>query len=430
MACNSINSTLEFFTVVLMVVLFISIMLKKRKKTDLDRLLLMTLFLHAVNTAGDLAAWRFTCKLGVFALLMTTTGNFLTYFVSAAAYFCFFVYVYKDAAGELKLPVWGNCLFGIIGALCLLLMGLPIYNFKSGVLYAIDTDNTFTWGSLSSLPDNVVLVQILLLLPILLYMGWKRQKSVVTSLLYLALPSMGALLENWSPYLMLLYPAFGISLLLIYIVLQQEQEKLLIEKELELSDSRIKVMVSQIQPHFLYNTLNSIYHLCEKDSGMAQRAISDFSDYLRMNLKSLDHTEPIPFAEELKHVKTYLHLEKMRFEEELRVEYDIEADEFLLPALTIQPLVENAVKHGIIPKKGGGTVTLAAREESECYRIIIADDGVGFVPGIKKEDGKSHIGIRNVRQRLREMCRAELDIESALGKGTKVTITLPKGQQN
>ena len=120
----------------------------------------------------------------------------------------------------------------------------------------------------------------------------------------------------------------------------------------------------------------------------------------------------------------------MRFEEDLRVEYDIGADDFMLPALTIQPLVENAVKHGIIPKKGGGTVTLATREESDCYRIIIADDGVGFVPGIKKEDGKSHVGIRNVRQRLREMCRAELDIESALGKGTKTTITLPKEQQN
>ena len=414
MACNSINSTLEFFTVVLMAVLFISIMLKKRKKTDLDRLFLLTLFLHAVNTAGDLAAWRFTCKPGTFALIMTTTGNFLTYFVSAAAYLCFFVYVYQDAAGELKLPVWGKCLFGIIDVLCLFLMGLPVYNFWSGVLYTIDADNTFTWGSLSSLPDNLVLVQILLLLPILFYVGWKRQKSVATSFLYL----------------MLLYPSFGISLLLIYIVLQQEQEKQLIEKELELSDSRIKVMVSQIQPHFLYNTLNSIYHLCEKDSGMAQQAISDFSDYLRMNLKSLDHTEPIPFKEELKHVKTYLHLEKMRFEEDLCVEYDIEAEEFRLPALTIQPLVENAVKHGIIPKKGGGTVTLTTREESGCYRIIIADDGVGFVPGIKKEDGKSHVGIRNVRQRLREMCRAELDIESVLGKGTKMTITLPKEQHN
>lgn len=430
MACNSINSTLEFFTVVLMVVLFISIMLKKRKKTDLDRLLLLTLFLHAVNTAGDLAAWRFTCKPGVFALLMTTTGNFLTYFVSAVAYLCFFIYVYKDAAGELKLPVWGKCLFGIIDVLCLFLMGLPIYNFWSGVLYTIDADNTFTWGSLSSLPDNLVLVQILLLLPILFYVGWKRQKSGATSFLYLMLPAMGALLENWSPYLMLLYPAFAISLLLIYIVLQQEQEKQLIEKELELSDSRIKVMVSQIQPHFLYNTLNSIYHLCEKDSRMAQQAISDFSDYLRMNLKSLDYTGPIPFKEELRHVKTYLHLEKMRFEEDLRVEYDIGTDDFLLPALTIQPLVENAVKHGIIPKKGGGTVTLTTREESECYRVIIADDGVGFVPGIKKEDGKSHVGIRNVRQRLREMCRAELDIESALGKGTRMTITLPKEQKN
>ena len=203
---------------------------------------------------------------------------------------------------------------------------------------------------------------------------------------------------------------------------------LTLEKELE--ESRISIMLSQIQPHFLYNALNTIYHLCEKDAAVAQQAISDFSDYLQMNLKSLDQKCPVPFLKELKHVKNYLNLEKLRFDDELNVRYEIQTADFALPALSVQPLVENAVKHGICPKEGGGTVVIRSGETEQYYTVTVIDDGVGFDTKHPEDDGKSHIGIENVRRRLQAMCHATLLIDSTPGRGTTAVIRIPKEESN
>lgn len=205
-----------------------------------------------------------------------------------------------------------------------------------------------------------------------------------------------------------------------------EQEKRLKEQEAELASSRISVMLSQIQPHFLYNSLNTIYYLCDKDPEMAKKAISDFSDYLRGNVDSLKRNTPVSFEKELEHVKIYLSLEKMRFDDELNIVYDIETTGFSIPALTVQPIVENAVKHGLNKAEKGGTLTISSREYENRYEVVITDDGVGFDVTKKKEDGKTHVGIENVGKRLWEMSRGTMDIFSEKGKGTRVVIRLPK----
>ncbi|MGN0817804.1 MAG: sensor histidine kinase [Candidatus Coproplasma sp.] len=194
----------------------------------------------------------------------------------------------------------------------------------------------------------------------------------------------------------------------------------------ELQESRVSIMLSQIQPHFLYNTLNTIYHLCGKDADTARNAISSFSDYLRNNLDSIDCNELIVFEKELQHVKTYLELESIRFGDELTVFYDIRVSGFLLPILTIQPLVENAVKHGTSKKRGGGSVTVGTRERENCYEVIVSDTGAGFDTERYAEDGKKHVGIENVRQRLKTMCGGTLDIVSEVDKGTTATVKIPK----
>ena len=197
--------------------------------------------------------------------------------------------------------------------------------------------------------------------------------------------------------------------------------------EKELKENRMSLAMSQIQPHFIYNSLNSIYHLCEKDVEMAQQAIGDFSDYLQQSLRVVDRTTLISFEEELKHVKTYLKLEQLRFGEDLHVVYHIGCTDFMLPALSVQPLVENAVKHGICQKEeGSGTVILTVKECPDCYEVIVSDDGVGFVPGIEANGEGSHVGIRNVRQRLDIMCHATLEVQSEPGKGTTSRIRIPK----
>jgi len=204
--------------------------------------------------------------------------------------------------------------------------------------------------------------------------------------------------------------------------------------EKKLTESRISIMLSQIQPHFLYNALAVISRLCDKDPAEAKKATINFSNYLRANMNLLESVEPIPFANELNHTMGFLNLEQSMYGEALNVIYDIQAEEFKLPALTVQPIVENAVKHGIGKKEGGGTISISTKETENDYQVIIKDDGAGFdcektandnVIGIA-DDGNPHIGIKNVRFRLSAQCGGSLEIESKIGEGTTAKIIIPK----
>lgn len=199
----------------------------------------------------------------------------------------------------------------------------------------------------------------------------------------------------------------------------------------ELYEAKVNVMVSQIQPHFMYNALTSIAMMCTIEPETAKEATITFAKYLRGNMDSLKQTAPVSFTIELEHLKKYLYIEKLRFQDKLNVEYDITVDSFVLPLLSIQPLAENAVKHGVGMKKGGGTITIATRETSDSYLVIISDDGVGFdTENVKKDDGRSHVGMDNTRQRIKEMCGGEITIDSTIGEGTTATIILPKEFQS
>ena len=186
---------------------------------------------------------------------------------------------------------------------------------------------------------------------------------------------------------------------------------------------RIRIMMTQIQPHFLFNVLNTIRALYAKDPPLADRTLEDFSAYLRQNLESLSQTELVPVAKELEHTRLYAEIEVLRFPN-IRVEYEIEDDSFTIPALTIQPLVENAIRHGVRSRKDG-LVTVYTAREADAHRITVQDNGVGF-------DGKqlaalddSHIGLQNVKERVEQMCGGTMILQSEIGKGTSVTLLIP-----
>lgn len=209
---------------------------------------------------------------------------------------------------------------------------------------------------------------------------------------------------------------------LVHTVELQENE--IIKSELELSRNRTAIVISQIQPHFLYNSLTSIEQTCAHNPDEARQLIRDFSKYLRGNMNALTQMDPISVEAELKHVETYLVLEKKRFKERLNVVFDVKAKGFSVPALTLQPIVENAIKHGVTEKREGGTITIRIDETPENNRITVTDDGVGFDPAEISKDG--HVGIENVRHRIEAQCGGKLEISSSLGEGTEVTIWIPK----
>jgi HAMP domain-containing protein len=199
-----------------------------------------------------------------------------------------------------------------------------------------------------------------------------------------------------------------------------------IQTERKLNEGRISIMLSQIQPHFLYNALAVISRLCDKDPAEAKKATINFSNYLRANMNLLERTEPIPFENELNHTIGFMNLEKAMYGDALNVIYDIQTKNFNLPALTVQPIAENAIKHGIGKKEGGGTVTISTKETDGGYLVIISDDGAGFYPEKNDDDGQQHIGINNVRLRLSAQCGGSLEIKSKHGEGTTATIIIPK----
>ena len=208
-----------------------------------------------------------------------------------------------------------------------------------------------------------------------------------------------------------------------------EMEKKLVEQELALSESRNALVLSQIQPHFLYNALTSIYRLCDVKPEAAKDAVDNFAKYLRGNLDSIKKTNLISFAEELNHTKAYLSLEKIRYGDELEICYDISVSEFFIPPMTIEPLVENAVNHGISDLPDGGCVTISTSELADCYEIRVRDNGVGFDPNKLPDDGKLHVGISSVRSRLQIMCGGTLDFISSENSGTTAIIRIPKGTE-
>lgn len=199
------------------------------------------------------------------------------------------------------------------------------------------------------------------------------------------------------------------------------------ELEHEVEKANMAVMISQIQPHFLYNALNTIKSLIRRDPKKAEQAVIDFSYYLRGNMDSLTHTDPIPFETELAHVKYYCDIELLRFSDKLKIEYDIQEKKFCVPTLSIQPIVENAIKHGVTKKPEGGTVRISTASDDKDYIVTVKDDGVGFDPSaIEEDDGRSHVGIQNIRYRFENMMHATVSIESEKGVGTCVIIRIPK----
>ena len=194
--------------------------------------------------------------------------------------------------------------------------------------------------------------------------------------------------------------------------------------EAELKESRISIMLSQIQPHFIYNTLGTIERMCLKDPKKAFDLVRNFSLYLRGNFSELDSVAPIRFEEELKHIEYYVNIEKVRFPD-MSIEYDVEATEFVLPALSVQPLVENAIKHGLMRLESGGTVLVRSYETPTHFCVEVKDDGVGFDTSLPIDE-KMHVGLRNIRGRLNAMVNGDLILESKPGVGTKAVIMIPK----
>lgn len=223
------------------------------------------------------------------------------------------------------------------------------------------------------------------------------------------------------------YVLMSLLIFVLYVRIDLHKGMLIERQGKEIAERETQVMLSQMQPHFIYNVLTTISSMCEMQNAIQARdMVNRFADYLRVNLDSLGKNRTISFEKELEHVKTYLWLEKVRFEDMFQIRYEIEAKDFEVPSLSIQPIVENAVKHGILPKEDSGTVTIKSYETPNDFVIVVEDDGVGFDVNKQFCEGQANIGIENVTKRLELICNGSCIIHSEIGVGTVVTMHIPK----
>lgn len=263
----------------------------------------------------------------------------------------------------------------------------------------------------------------------------QRKTYCLWMAVFMFFPSLAAMLLAFGFYgVTVTAPSFALSVFMIYLNVHHkrlEEERIKNEQaQRELTESRMSIMLSQIQPHFLYNALGSIQRLCRTNPDVAEKATIDFSLFLRGNMDSLTCVRPIAFERELEHTRHYLSLERLRFPDALNVVWKIGPTLFRVPTLTLQPIVENAVRYGVTKKEEGGTVEISTSETPGAFVITVADDGVGYDLSKPQYDGRTHIGIDNVRSRLARMVGGTLEIDSAPGKGTVAVITIPKENEN
>ena len=200
-----------------------------------------------------------------------------------------------------------------------------------------------------------------------------------------------------------------------------KKELALTQKELELSNTNVRLLQNQISPHFIYNALFIIKALIWTDQKKASDAVDDFSLYTRRNIEAMRSDEQIEFSKELEHIKAFLNIENVDDETGLVVEYDIGELDFQLPPLTVEPLVENAVIHGIGTLESGGVITISSRKTDDGYMVTVEDNGVGF----DVENTKFGVGLENAKTRLELQCGGRLEITSRPGC-TKATVFVPK----
>lgn len=285
------------------------------------------------------------------------------------------------------------------------------------------------------LHDVVVLYGIgMISLHIIALLGQKPNKSEISWLLPTSLALGTDLLIFLQSGSIATAPAFLIWIIVnliirgygfLHIAVRQERE--LKVKDEELRGAKMQALINQIQPHFIYNTLATIHMICAEDPKRAMHAIEDFSDYLHSNFDALAATEPILFKQELEHTKAYLNVEMARYAEKLTVDYYTDYITFSLPPLTLQPIVENSIKHGLKKTHRPMHIIITTRAVDGGAEIIVEDNGVGYEPA---PDGAVHVGLKNVRERLSMMCSGTLNIVPKSGGGTVVTVFVPSGIQN
>ncbi|MBQ7243985.1 MAG: histidine kinase [Bacilli bacterium] len=291
------------------------------------------------------------------------------------------------------------------------------------IIYYFTQDNQFIRGTFYW----VLIVPLFALIALNLFEIIRRRKPLgrryfIAFLVYL-LPLLVAMaIQAFAEVFLLIVISVSISALSMFGIILSDQVSQYFRQQQEIADQRASIAVLQMRPHFIYNTMTSIYYLCEQDAEKAQQVTLDFTTYLRKNFNAITGKDPIPFAEELEHTRAYLAVVQAQFEDSLYVKFDTPHTTFRLPPLTLQPLVENAVKYGLDVDASEPLRVYVKTEKTKGGSVVtIADSGPGFS---RDDNGEPHIALSNIRERLSAI-GGTLTISPGENGGTLIRIFIP-----
>ena len=388
--------------------------------------LLASMWTHLACTLFDLVAAAFEGRTGAYAYLLVGAGVLLSRLLEIVTGVTIMNYVYSDAVGQ---PIDNHPTTGIVrfllavnGANAALLLS----NHVTHVYYVHTAENRIVPGRMPQLGTALLLVQALVMAVVVVGLLNKMHRTTAQRFFACGLFStVGIALDMYYPQLSLLYPTVCLVLVLIATGVQARLEEDLARARAETAESRVRLLSGQIHPHFVFNSLAAIKALVIEDPQQAELTLQDFSDYLRSHLDEMSTTRLVPFTVELDHVRHYVSLEMADTPVPLEVRYNLEADDFMLPPLTVQPLVENAIRHGIRTRESGGTVVVSSRRTGEGIEVSVSDDGHGFSSATERQEQRSRVGIANVRERIERQCDGSLVVRST-PEGTTVVLTIPE----
>lgn len=422
-----LNIGLYLFAILVTLTLLVGTAADNTPKRPFMKLFIALLADNIITLLGETGLWFFGGNINNLVLLKVS--EFFA-FGGGAVLIVLYSYCLLEFIRE-KTDKVHKFLVHINTGICGVYFILIIISLFNGMLFGVDENGCYADGPLYWLVRVLDIVTMLIAMSIVIsHHKALSLRGTLSLLSFCILPiAVQPTLLFWDATPLSL--ATTISLIIMFVLFQCETmrrlaqaEIKLAEKERFLTEQRIAAMISQIRPHFIYNTLGTISQLCLEQPEKAATLTQDFSQYLRGNFSELDNNKSILLSQELEHVKHYVNIENMRFPD-ISVNFDVRCDDFFLPALSVQPLVENAIKHGLMGLESGGNVTVSAYENDDEYCVKVSDNGVGFDVN-KQLDDKQHIGIKNIHERVETMCGGTLVVESVLGCGTTAVITIPK----
>ncbi|MBQ1475157.1 MAG: histidine kinase [Ruminococcus sp.] len=316
-----------------------------------------------------------------------------------------------------------SVLFRTVVALWIIFLLIMVFAQFTDFIYYTEENNRYYRG-----PGYVLLLIPLIVIIILnIAAVFRRHKKLskkyfIGLLVYLFTMTVAVVMSMLIAVDMMV--VFGIALcaLTMFGFIISDNMEQYMRQQREIAHQRSSVMVLQMRPHFIYNTMMGIYYLCDQDPAKAKQVTLDFTSYLRKNFTAIASEEMIPFNDELEHTRAYLAVEQVQFEDSLFVSFDTPHTMFRVPPLTLQPIVENAVKHGMNESCDPIHISVVTRQTDLSSEIIVNDDGPGFKP---TDDDEPHIALNNIRQRLELMCGGTLEVAPREGGGTSVKVTIP-----